>query len=79
MGVPGTTLGWESSHIYKSKERCSPASSLTRWGGSGRCSSRGGSGRAGAGRRRKEALAERSVELAQVMVPLAGALARGVG
>ena len=34
------------------------------WGGSGR-------------RQRAEALAERSVEIAQAMVPLAGALARG--
>ena len=31
------------------------------------------------GRQRAEALAERSVELAQAMVPLAGALARGGG
>ena len=30
------------------------------------------------GRQRAEALAERSVEIAQAMVPLAGALARGV-
>ena len=31
------------------------------------------------GRQRAEALAERSVEIAQAMVPLAGALARGDG
>ena len=31
------------------------------------------------GRQRAEALAERSVEIAQAMVPLAGALARGGG
>ena len=31
------------------------------------------------GRQRAEALAERSVEIAQAMVPLAGALARGCG
>ena len=44
------------------------ATSLTRLGG---CSSQG--------RQRAEALAEKSVEIAQAMVPLAGALARGGG
>ena len=36
------------------------------------------SGCSSQGRQRAEALAERSVEIAQAMVPLAGALARGV-
>ena len=44
------------------------ATSLTRLGG---CSSQG--------RQLAEALAEKSVEIAQAMVPLAGALARGGG
>ena len=44
------------------------ATSLTRLGG---CSSQG--------RQRAEALAEKSVEIAQAMVPLAGVLARGGG
>ena len=43
-----------------------------RWGGSG-------TGVQQQGRQRAEALAERSVEIAQAMVPLAGALARGGG
>ena len=36
-------------------------------------------GKCSQGRQRAEALAEKSVEIAQAMVPLAGALARGGG
>ena len=46
---------------------------MTRWGGSGSRQVQQ------QGRQRAEALAERSVEIAQAMVPLAGALARGGG
>ena len=36
---------WRGTDTASRSSRASPASSLTRWGGSGRCSSRGGSGR----------------------------------
>ena len=36
---------WRGTDTASRSSRASPASSLTRWGGSGRCSSRGGRGR----------------------------------